>query len=351
MRSTEPVPAGQHPNGRSETTREATLRDVARMVGVAPRTVSRVINDEGGFSEKTRVRVLEAVEELGYRPNMLARGLKTSRSGTIALIGGDITNPTFGTLAEGIQRRTREAGRTMILASTGNDPERQAEILKSMWGHAVEGLIVFPTIDSIDQVVDHARRGMPTVVVGDTATGPNLASVRSDFESGARAGVRHLLSTGRRRIGMIGATISPPWTLQLRSREHGFLAAVAEAESAIVGPVRVPPTIEGAAAALEELLVQQPRPDAIFAYTDLMAVGVMRAAERRGLRVPEDLAVVGVGDTELGGLVTPALTSIRLDCPGLADAATNGLDALIETPGHRPEPVILPVELVVRQST
>lgn len=330
--------------------REITLRDVATQVGVSPRTVSRVVNDEGGFSEATRQKVLEAVEQLGYQPNMLARGLITRRSGTVGLVGGGMTDPFFPALAEGIQRKAREAGRTMFFASTDSDPARQADVLKSLWSHAVDGVIVFPALDTIDQLTGYARRGLPVVIVDDQAEAPNLACVSFDLEAGAAMATRHLLDTGRQRLGMIASSLSPP---RRRNRERGFLRAMRESGHGASPPevLRMLPTVEGGEAGMRQLLDRHPEIDGIFAYNDLVAIGAMRAAKSQGRRVPDDVAVVGCDDIDMSSLVTPALTTIRLDRPLLSEEVTQALHDLIEAPGSPRQPVMIPVELVIRDST
>ncbi|MDE0700497.1 MAG: LacI family DNA-binding transcriptional regulator [Acidimicrobiaceae bacterium] len=323
---------------------------MADRVGVSPRTVSRVVNGEGGFSEATRVRVLEAVEDLGYQPNMLARGLVTRRSGTVGLVGVDMTDPFFPAMAEGIQNAARETGRTMFFASNDGDSQRQAEVFRSLWSHAVDGVIVFPAPGTIDQLAGYARRGMPLVVVDDIVAFPNLASVSFDLEDGAVQAAQHLLATGRRRIGMIGSEITVPRT---RRRERGFYQAF---ESPPVGAelpelVRVQPTVSGGAAGLQKLLERRPDLDGIFAYNDSMAVGAMRAAQASGYRVPDDIAIVGCNDIEMSALVNPGLTTIRLDRPRLSAEAIRVLHELIEAPTSNSTPLVLPVELVIREST
>lgn len=328
----------------------ATLRDVADRVGVSPRTVSRVVNDEGGFSEATRARVLQAVEDLGYQPNMLARGLITRRSGTVGLVGVDMTDPFFPAMAEGIQNEARETGRTMFFASNDGDPQRQAEVFRSLLSHAVDGVIVFPAPGTVEQLVVYARRGMPLVIVDDIVEFPNLASVSFDLEDGANQAAQHLLATGRRRIGMISSEVTVP---RNRRRERGFLRAFENAPSGTQAPelVRVQPTVTGGSDGLQNLLERRPDLDGIFAFNDSMAVGAMRAAQSAGYRVPDDLAIVGCNDIEMSGLVSPGLTTIRLDRPRLSAEAIRVLHDLIETPGSNPAPLVLPVELVVREST
>lgn len=330
--------------------RGATLRDVANKVGVSPRTVSRVVNDEGGFSEATRLKVLEAVENLGYQPNMLARGLITRRSGTVGLVGGDMTDPFFPALAERIQTEARAAGRTMFFASINSDPDRQTEVFNSLWSHAVDGVIVFPAVGTVEQLATYAQRGMPLVVVDDIVESVNVACVSFDLEGGAKAAAQHLLATGRRKIGMIGSAMSVQRT---RHRERGFLQALVQAPGGHKHPeiVRVHPTVSGGEHGLRELLKRQPDLDGLFAYNDSMAIGAMRSAKSSGLRIPDDLAVVGFNDIEMSALVSPGLTTVRLDRSLLSEEATRALHELIEAPGSSPDPVVLPVDLVVREST
>ncbi len=330
--------------------RGATLRDVANRVGVSPRTVSRVVNDEGGFSEATKAKVLEAVEDLGYQPNMLARGLITRRSGTVGLVGVDMTDPFFPAMAEGIQNEARETGRTMFFASNDGDPQRQAEVFRSLLSHAVDGVIVFPAPGTVEQLAAYARGGMPLVIVDDIVEFPNLASVSFDLEDGAKQAAQHLLDTGRRTIGMIGSEITVPRT---RRRERGFFQAFENAPTGTAPPdlVRVQPTVAGGTNGLQRLLERRGDLDGIFAFNDSMAVGAMRAAQLAGYRVPDDLAIVGCNDIEMSGLVSPRLTTIRLDRPRLSAEAIRVLHNLIEAPGSNPAPVVLPVELVVREST
>ncbi len=329
--------------------REATLHDVAGKVGVSPRTVSRVVNDEGGYSEQTRLRVMAAVEELRYRPNMVARALITKRSGIVGLVGGDMTDPFFPALAEGIQQRAGAAGQTMFFASTGSDPERQAEVLRSFWVRAVDGVIVFPALDSIEQLTDYGERGLPIVVVDDFLDAPNVACVSFDLEGGGGLAATHLLESGRQRMGVISATVSPP---RRRHRERGFLRTLAETRGDYRSPAmaRTDPTVKGGEAGLAQLLAQMPDLDGVFAYNDLVAIGAIRAAVASGRRVPEDIAVVGCDDIEMSTYMTPALTTIRLDRSRLSAEAVAALSDLIDSPGERRETVVLGVELVVRES-
>ena len=313
---------------------------------MAPRTVSRVVNDEGGYSQATRQRILDAIEELGYRPNLLARGLITRRSGTVGLVVGNLTDPLALALAASAQDSFREQGRSMFFASSDDDADRQGAVLQSLWSHAVEGMIVIPVRDSSRQLADYSRRGLPIVAVGSPVEARNVAGVMFDLDAGFRLAVRHLLDTGRRSIGMIGSVSSP---YALCPGEEGK-DEVLGASGAGAQMVRVQPTVAGGAAGLEQLLELEPDLDAILACNDLVAIGAVGAARARGRRVPEDIGIIGCNDIEPAALVTPSLTTIRLDAGLLAAAVAAALQGLIDEPGEQRDPVVLPVELVVRDS-
>ncbi len=339
-------PAEGRVHGSGGSGRAATLQDVARKVGVAPRTVSRVVNEEGGYSLTTRQRILDAIEELGYRPNLLARGLITRRSGTVGLVVGSLADPLVPALAASAQDSFRKQGRSMFFASSDDDADRQSAVLQSLWSHAVEGMIVIPVTDSSRQLVDYSRRGVPIVAVGSLVDARNVTSVVFDLDAGFQLAVRHLLDTGRRRIGMIGSVAS---SCALCPGDEGNGDAFG-ASGAGAQLVRVQPTVGGGAAGFEQLLELEPDLDAILACNDLAAIGAMGAARARGRRVPEDIGVIGCNDIEAAALVTPSLTTIRLDAGLLAAAVAAALQALIDEPGEQRDPVVLPVELVVRDS-
>lgn len=328
--------------------RDVTLTDIAGQVGVSARTVSRVVNDEGGFSEATRRRVLDAIEKLGYRPNMMARGLITKRSSTVGLVGGDMTDPYFPAVAEGVQQAARASGRTMFFASTDSDADRQSEVLDSLRSHAVDGVIVFPAGDSLGQLADHARRGLPLVVIDDHLDCPNVACVSFDLMTGAIMATRHLQDRGCRSLGLIGSSWSPE---RRRRRERGFAAVAGGSTEAEARTVRVPPTVDGGRAGATELTDRIADLDGIVAYNDLVAIGAIRELQALGLRVPDDVAVVGFDDIDMSAFVTPALTTMRLDRKRLSEEAIQALERLVSDDDARPEPVLLPVELVKRDST
>ncbi len=320
--------------------RDPTLHDVARKVGVSTRTVSRVVNGEGGFSSATEQRVQAAIEELGYRPNLLARGLISGRTGTIGVIGAAMGDPFFPEVADGVQRSAADLGLTMFFASTDNEPDRQRSVLDSLMSHAVDGVILFPALGTGEQIHAFGHQGLPMVTVDHVVTGPRIGSVSSDIVGGARKAVEHLRSTGRRRIGFIGATTS-------QRRRAGYVEALAPEASPIEELDEA--TAEGGMAATQRLLDRAADVDALFVYNDLMALGALRILSQSGRRVPDDVAVIGFDDIAVSAIVQPSLTTVRLDLERLGRAAIDLLLKLID--GEEPgEPVVLPVELVIRES-
>ena len=320
---------------------KATLHDVAARVGVSPRTVSRVVNDEGGFSDETRARVVAAIDELGYRPNLVARSLVTSRSNTIALIVGDIADPFFPELAQGVQLAARNLSLTMYLAVTEGRADLEEELLGRMMSQAIDGAILFPAHASGDGPTRYAGEGLPIVTVDTEIDHPNIGYVCSDLEHGVALAVDHLRSTGRTRLAMLANSTS------LRHRREQAFRRVHEGGPALV--VSANATYDGGYRAMRELIDRPDRPDGVFAYNDVMAIGAMSAIRDAGLSVPGDVAVIGCDDIEMGARVTPGLTTVRLDRELLGSEAVTRLMELRRT-GERPDPVTLPVSLVVRDS-
>lgn len=321
--------------------RDATLHDVARRVGVSTRTVSRVVRGEQGFSAETEAKVRAAIAELGYRPNLLARGLVSGRSGTIGLVGGDMSDPFFPELADGVQRAAREVGLTMFFGTMDNDVDLQESVLDSLVSYGADGAIVFPAPHSDDQLRRFADAGLRMVSVDHPITGHHLASVMSDIPDGARAAVAHLRERGRHRIGFVGNAIS---IAQRRLRGY---------EEALAGEPLVElddATSQGGVAATARLIERHPDIDGLFAYNDVMAVGAIQHLTAIGRRIPEDIAVIGFDDIELGAYITPSLSTMRIDRLRLGRTAVDMLTSLIAGDAVESS-VMLPVELVVRDST
>ncbi len=329
-----------------------TLDDVARRVGVSARTVSRVVNGEGGCTAETRERIQEAIDALGYRPNLMARGLIRRRSDTIGLIAAEMLDPFFPEFAEGVQRAVGVTGRTMFFASTNGDRVTQHQALSSMLGHAVDGAVVFPVRDSETDLLRFAADGLPIVVINTEIRGPGVASVSAEIQNGAELAVQHLLDRGRTRIALVIDATARLGTQPAR-REVGYRAALQRAgididESLVIETGN---SLEGGRRAAEVIGAMVDAPDAVLAYNDLMAIGLMQQLLADGVRVPHDIAIVGFDDVAMCAAMTPRLTSVRIDRDSLGLAAVDVLQQLQQNPTANFEPRRIPVELIVRDSS
>ncbi len=321
----------------------ATLIDVAAKVGVSPRTVSRVVNGETGFSEATRQRVLAAVDELDYQPNLLARGLIRNSSDTFGFVITMIDDPFFPDLALGVQTAGLEHGRTMFFAVTNRDPAVEEQVLRSMMAHSIAGAIVFSEDHDQSKLARFADRGLQMVLVDDVLDHPNVCSVSIDLYDGARQVADHLVAVGRTNPAILSGS-SPP---RKQRRLRGFTETMT-AHGVPVISRSVDLTLEAGEVAARQLLAEHPEVDAIFAFNDLMALGAMRAVQATGRTVPDDVAIVGCDGIQLTEFVNPSITTIHIDRERLGRTAVASLLEL--TSGSNPEPVVLPVELVVRES-
>ena len=281
-----------------------------------------------------------------YRARTPRGGGSTAGAGIVGLVGRDLTAPLFVELAEGLQHSIREANRILLLASSHDDAGRLGEVLESFWSLMAEGVIVFGDVGRREQVSRFARRGLPVVVVGDCVETSNVACVGFDVEMAARLAVEHMAGAGRRRIAMMGLRTGSPGR---SPAERGFLAAVA-AVGVRGAIVRAEATVEGGRAALGDLLARFRDVDGLLAHDDLMAMGAIRAATALGIRIPADIAVVSANDMGLSSLAIPSLTTVSVDRNRLIEAVTGALGQLIDTPGRRPESVVVPLKLVVRES-
>ncbi|HZA03356.1 MAG TPA: LacI family DNA-binding transcriptional regulator [Propionibacteriaceae bacterium] len=341
----------------SATDVPARLKDVAVLAGVSVKTVSNVVNDYPYVRPTTRAKVMEAIAELGYRPNMTARNLRSGRSGVIALAVPELDAPYFAELAHHVVGAAMDHGWTVLVDETGQihdralrDRERSAAA--GIRGQLIDGVILSPL--ALDQA-DLARYGsVPLVLLGERL-GSHLADhVAIDNRSAAEEATRHLLDIGRRRIGVIG-TQPPPYGHTARQRVQGYRAALRSAkvryDSSLVVPAahwRRPDGLDG----IRRMLALPSPPDAVFCLNDLLALGAMRGLGEAGVRVPDDVAVVGFDDIEEGRFSVPTLTSIAPDKAAIATEAVARLaDRLEQGAATAPEEVMVGYSLEIREST
>jgi DNA-binding LacI/PurR family transcriptional regulator len=339
------------------TTLPARLKDVALLAGVSVKTVSNVVNDYPYVRPATRAKVQEAIAELAYRPNMTARNLRSGRSGVIALAVPELDAPYFAELAHHIVGAAMDRGWTVLVDETGqtNDRglrERERSAAAGIRGQLIDGVILSPL--ALDQA-DLARYGsVPLVLLGERL-GSHLADhVVIDNRSAAELATRHLLEIGRRRIGVIGNQ-PPPYGHTARQRLQGYRNALRSAkiryDDSLVIPARDWRRPDGLAGIRRLLNLPSP-PDAVFCLNDLLALGAMRGLSEAGVRVPEDIAVVGFDDIEEGRFCVPTLTTVAPDKAAIATHAVARLARRLEHgAGAAPEEVMVDYTLEIREST
>jgi DNA-binding LacI/PurR family transcriptional regulator len=338
-----------------------SLKDVALRAGVSVRTASKVVNGSTHLRPDTRDRVLRAVAELGYRPNLTARQLRSGRTGLITMALPDLAGPYFAELAGQVIETAARYGRTVLLEHTGGSYEREVAVCGGARSHLADGLILSPVRLAEEDLRARADRS-PLVLLGGSAYQVPYDHIAIDDVAAARTAVRHLAALGRRRIAFLGAGADRgrrQAELRLRGWREELTAAGGVAHPCLVAATDGPGRQDGTAA-MTRLLAECDRrgrqaPDAVFAYNDQMALGAMRALAQHGLRVPEDVAVVGFDDTDEGRYATVSLTTVAPDTAAIARLAVTRLLERItwDTGAPPPAPVrITPGHtLVVREST
>ncbi len=300
-------------------------------------TVSLVFSGKaaGRISARTEAAVRTAAEELGYRPNAAARALKIGAARTVALVVPDVTNPFFGGLLRGAQTAARAAGYAVALIDTDNDRDWGAASAEALRAGPADGLMLF----EVDPP-PRAAGSEPIVVIESESRGH--PSVRLDAERGTEAAVRHLLELGHRRIGHVASVHDRP-TFRLRRRALDRLV------EGPVARVRSDFTLESAREAGRELLTTHPELTAVFCDDDILAAGTYLAVRELGLRIPDDLSVVGFDGLDIGRVLDPPVTTVVADAEELGRVAFELLMA--QFTGKRPRSRVLAVELTVRGST
>lgn len=318
----------------------ATILDVAAAAGVSRQTVTRAMNDLPGVNAATRERVLEVARAMNYRPNRAAQGLVRGREVTVGLVVDDLRNPYYPELASEFSRAAAGRGWGVLLSDLGDDPVVAATHLASL-ALRVDAVVSLMPLG----VLRSALGGIPVVQVGVGHRKPPAderdASIGIDDAAAIRAAIEHLLRAGRRRIGMIDAGPSPTGRAETYAGvlgEHGMHPLVIAADHDSAGGV-------GAA---EALLDAAPDVDAVLVFNDVLAIGALRGLRARGVRVPDDVAVIGMDGLDVSALVTPSLSTLAIDLADLAAQAAELAEALLR--GERPEPRAVTRTLVLRES-
>lgn len=331
-----------------------TLHDVALKAGVTAATVSNVIRNKGVVGHATRQRVLAAIDELGYRPNLMARGLVEGKSFTLALIVEDISNPFYAEVALELERRAREKGYHLLLCNALDESRLEKTYLDKLLGGWVDGLVAFSGLNAED-ALNVVRRKLG-LVLGNWSESyplPDVPTVDIDFRLAGYLAGQHLTGLGHRHLAAIISGNPVTKKLTHSQRLGGFCQALGEARLELPEPYLrpSPATIEGGYRATRDLLSLEVPPSALFASNDLIAIGALEAAKDAGLRVPEELSIVGIDDIALSAHVRPSLTTIALSRTAFVEAILGSLWAQLERGAASERHSWVKPYLVERQST
>src|SRR5579863_9700150 len=325
------------------------INTVAKLARVSIATVSRTINHVPTVNAQMAKRVWDAIRELNYFPNTQARALVSGRSRLLGLIVSEITNPFFPELIQGFEDVAVESGYEILVSSTNYDPDRMALCIRRMLERNAEGVAIMTF--GIEEPLLHqlAIRNVPIVAVDVGPDRPGFSLLKVDYRHGIRQGVQHLAALGHRKIAFISG---PKRLHSAQSRLHAFTSSLTECgitpEPAWL--LEGDHTLEGGIAAMERILESGRVPTAVMCSNDMTAIGVLHKLYRAGLRVPDDLSVIGFDDIHMARVTIPPLTSIHMSRTELARAAVNALRAHVEnTPTHREYRI--DTKLVVREST
>jgi LacI family transcriptional regulator len=333
--------------------RTITLRDVADAADVHPSTASRALNDQTRelVNDRTVQRILAAAEALGYQPNALAQGLKGSRTMTIGMLIPDLTNPLFPPIARGVEDVCTDAGFTLLLANTDNDRAKERSVLEVMARRRVDGLVMATVHRDSPTWTEVLRADFPVVLVNRTADVPNLPSVSGDDHAGIGLAVRHLAELGHRRIAHLAGPTEVSTGLQRQQSYANWMQVL----GLDVDPDLIVPcswfTQQAGAAAFATLLDRATGATAVVAANDLVALGCYDVAAERGVRIPEDLSIVGYNDIPFTDRFAPPLTSVRIPHYQIGVKAAELMLDAIDSPGSVHVGLRLPPELRVRSST
>jgi LacI family fructose operon transcriptional repressor len=326
----------------------AKIKDVAKRAGVSTASVSRVLAGKEHVSREMRERVMAAVEELDYQPNLVARSLRSQRSSTVGLIVSDIRNPFFTDVSRAVEDTVHKQRYALFLCNADENPDKEALYLEQMQAQNVAGIIYSPTRQAAENYAD-LDISAPTVIIDRAVRSSDVDMVLIDNVDAAYRLTEHLIENGYRRIaGLFGEA-----SVTGRERRQGYEQAL---QAHDLAPPKeqaryVPPRIEAGKSAALELLAQDQPPDAIVTTNSLLTAGALMAIRHLGLTIPDDVGLVGFDETTWGGLVEPAVTIISQPTYEIGATAAELLLQRVDKPDRPPRKVILHGELVVRGSS
>jgi LacI family transcriptional regulator len=325
----------------------AKLDDVARRAGVSVSTVSRVLSSTGRVKASTRARVSKIAEELNYRPDVHAQTLAGRKSRTLGLIVSNLQNPFFLDIFQAMESDAKGRGYEVVVANTDYQPRQLASSVHWMLGHRLAGLAVIVSEQEPSVIEELTGSAVPVVFYDVGAPGPNVTNIRTDYFRGTQRAVEYLHALGHRRLAFVGhhEQLQP-----LYDRKQSFLKAVGRLSGEITAATAAgDDSPDGGRQAMRSLLDRGFTPTAVVCVNDFMALGALRLLRERGLRVPEDVSVVGYDNIHLSEFTSPALTTVNVPRDRIGHSVCAALLAERGAPAMRE--VIIEPELIVRDST
>ena len=332
--------------------KRVTIKDVALRSGVSKSTVSHVLNQTRFVEDHTRQKVLQAIQELNYRPSSIARSLVSQRTGTAGLLISDVGNPFYHDVILGVEEVALTNGYSIFLCNTGYELARGMKYIHSLVDRLVDGVMFMSSNMNIDMIQEVHANSIQSVVLdwGGPKVSEMATTITIDFKNGICEAVQHLVELGHKRVAFAGGPTNM-WTAKVR--KQAFLKAIEECQPLVEGIVLTDGNlrIEGGYQAFEELSHLIPKPTAVIAANDLTALGIMWASRNAGFILPDDLAVIGLDDIDLASRVTPTLTTIALPRYEIGRLAMMNLLSLIREPAQPKTNQMVDTHLIVREST
>ncbi len=325
-----------------------SIQKIARLAGVSVATVSRVLNNSDTVKAKNRERVLQAIKESNYQPNLLARQLRTARSNMILVMVSNIANPFCAEVVKGIEEEAEKNGYRILLCNSGSDLARSTSGLQLLSGKMVDGIITMNALSSLPELTTMIGDAPGCRVQCEYADTGSISCVGINDVEAAQGAVSRLADNGRRRIALINHDLSYRYA---RLRERGY-KSVLHVHGLAYQQVTYAQDLSAAAGkrAMEQLLSRDEKPDAVFAVSDSLAAGALRAIAQAGLRVPEDIAVIGFDGTELAEVVSPQLTTVEQPSRAIGRTAVSLLMKRIDDPDAAVERVMMDWRVIDRAS-
>ncbi|WP_062047700.1 catabolite control protein A [Bacillus sp. JCM 19034] len=328
-----------------------TIYDVAREAGVSMATVSRVVNGNPNVKPTTRKKVLEAIERLGYRPNAVARGLASKKTTTVGVIIPDISSIFFAELARGIEDIATMYKYNIILCNSDQNKEKEIHLINTLLEKQVDGIVFMGSQITDEHVTEFKRSPVPIVLAATFDQGKEIPSVNVDYQQAAYDAITHLIDNGHKEIGMVSGALEDP--VNGYQKFMGYRKAIEEAglpfnENLVkIGDYTYDSGIE----AMNHFLDTDQKPTAIFVATDEMALGVIHGAQDRGLKIPEDVEIIGFDNTRLATMIRPTLSTVVQPIYDIGAVSMRLLTKYMNKEEVSDQTVVLPHRIELRQST